>query len=64
MKKAIQCHSTKTSDLLKFPLKNSNYSKVKSISDLHNYNIKTKNIKGNIETLSINNEKKKNVIVK
>ena len=59
MKKAIQCHSTKTSDLLKFPLKNSNYSKVKSISDLHNYNIKTKGIKGNIETLSINNEKKK-----
>ena len=63
MKKAIQCHSTKTSDLLKFPLKNSNYSKVKSISDLHNYNIKTKNIKGNIETLSINNEKKKMLLL-
>ena len=63
MKKAIQCHSTKTSDLLKFPLKNSNYSKVKSISDLHNYNIKTKNIKGNIETLSINNEKEKMLLL-
>ena len=45
MKKTIQCHSTKTSDLIKIPIKNGNYTKVKSISDIHNYNSKNKNQK-------------------
>ena len=45
MKKTIQCHSTKTSELLKIPVKNENYTKVKSISDIHNFNSRNKIIK-------------------
>jgi hypothetical protein len=58
MKKTIQCHSSKTSDLLKMIKKNENYIKIKSISDVHNYNTKNKLLKNQNEILKSNNDKK------
>ena len=63
MKKTIQCHSTKTSDLLKMPKKNGNYMKIKSISDVHNYNTKNKLLKNQNEILKSNNDKKKHFLL-
>ena len=63
MKKTIQCHSTKTSDLLKMPKKNGNYIKIKSISDVHNYNAKNKILKNQNEILKSNNDKKKHFLL-
>ena len=62
MKKTIQCHSTKTSDLIKIPLKSGNYTKVKSISDIHNYNSKNKLIKNQNEGITLLNDKKKHIL--
>jgi hypothetical protein len=62
MKKTIQCHSTKTSDLIKIPIKNGNYTKVKSISDIHNYNSKNKKSKNKNQGITLINDKKKNIL--
>ena len=63
MKKTIQCHSTKTSELLKIPVKNENYTKVKSISDIHNFNSRNKIIKNQNELITLNKEKKKHILL-
>ena len=62
MKKTIQCHSTKTSDLIKIPIKNGNYTKVKSISDIHNYNSKNKKSKNQNQGITLINDKKKYIL--
>jgi len=63
MKKTIQCHSSKTSDLLKMLKKNENYIKIKSISDVHNYNTKNKLLNNHNEILISNNDKKKHFLL-
>ena len=63
MKKTIQCHSTKTSELLKIPVKNENYTKVKSISDLHNLNSRNKIIKNQNDLITLNKDKKKHILL-
>ena len=63
MKKTIQCHSTKTSELIKIPVKNENYTKVKSISDIHNYNSRNKIIKNQNELITLNKDKKKHILL-